>query len=215
MADGLHAMAQPLTVLRGALGAWKLHGSQAMEKDHYLEMATRQVGRMSDLFWGLQAVLDTAEGKSNREKFDIEELTRSVLEDMGSDLRECGARIDLTVLDSQIQVFGDAENTERAIRAALRVASSVSSGKGELRLSACSCTVRVELIAEAAANKGQPLSFADRLNLSLVESNIRGQGGRYKCVEDPLSILLELPRYGNKVKEGAVETDRAQEEACS
>ena len=51
------------------------------------------------------------------------------------------------------------------------------------------------------AKHGKNLSFADRLNLSLVETNIRSQGGEYRFVEDPLCILFALPAYRPEVKD--------------
>jgi len=51
------------------------------------------------------------------------------------------------------------------------------------------------VIVEQAAKHGKILSFADRLNLSLVETNIRSQGGEYEFVEDPLCILFALTAY--------------------
>ncbi len=195
MASGFHAMAQPLTVLRGALGAWKLRGSNGAESDRYIEMSTRQVERMSDLLLCLQEVLDTAESKPGRRKIDVGELVGLVMEDMTSVLQAWGGRIEAQGLDQTVQIHANADRTERAIRAALRVAASVSSPDGTIRLSAHRKEGHVEVTVEDTARHGKNLSFGDRLNLSLVETNIRSQGGKFECVEDPLCILFALPAY--------------------
>jgi hypothetical protein len=188
-------MAQPLTVLRGALGAWKLRSSLAGECDRYLDMSMKQVGRLGDLLSSLQDVLDTADGELSRVKVDIGELTVFVLEDMDSDLREWGVKIDAVEVDRSAQIRGDRDRTGRAIRAALRIASSVSSSGGLIRLSVGSCDGRVKVIVEQTTKHGKILSFADRLNLSLVETNIRSQGGECEFVEDPLRIRFTLTAY--------------------
>jgi hypothetical protein len=206
LANGLHAMAQPLTVLRGALGAWKLRGSLQAEKDRYLEMTSRQVERMSNLLSCLQDVLDTAENDSNWVNVDIGELIGLVLEDMSSVLREEGVGIDVTGLDRQpVKIHGHADRTERAIRAALRVAASVSSPEGLVRLSVRPCETSVEVIVEARrdAKTGTKRTSISPTGstLSLVETNIRSQGGEYRFVEDPLCILFALPAHRPEVKD--------------
>jgi hypothetical protein len=57
--EGLHALAQPLTVLRGALGALTMRGAVRPEAaSRYLEMSNTQVERLCDLLSGLQNLLD-------------------------------------------------------------------------------------------------------------------------------------------------------------
>jgi light-regulated signal transduction histidine kinase (bacteriophytochrome) len=195
MADGLHAMAQSLTVLRGALGACNLQGTESAKVERYLEMATKQSVTMNDLFAGLRAVLDSADGKANLEKVEIGELIRFVVQDLDSDLRECGAKVSFIELDAPVQILGDVEKTERAIRAAIRVAISASTRDGQIQLSVRSSKGRVEVIVETNTFEGKKLGFADRLNLSLIESNIRSQGGHHKFVENPVAVLFFLPAY--------------------
>jgi hypothetical protein len=206
-------MAQPLTVLRGALGAWKLRGALEAEKDRYLEMTSRQVERLSNLLSCLQDVLDTAENDANWVKLDIGELIGLVLEDMAPFLREQGAGIDVTGLDRQpVRIRGQADRTERAIRAALRVAAAVSSPEGLVRLSVHPGETLVEVIVESTSRREnrhentheKNLDFAGRLNLSLVETNIRSQGGTCAFAENPLSIAFALPAHRQEVSDPAL-----------
>jgi len=201
LTNGLHAMAQPLTVLRGVLGAWKLRGAAGAESERYLDMSTMQVERMVDLLSCLRDVLDSADGVPRRAKFDIAELAGHVVEDMTSDLQGRGIGIEAMNLDAPVQVLGDTDRTECALRAALRAASSVSSAGGSIRLSIRPVDERVEVILEHTAEHGKVLNFADRLNLSLVETNIHSQGGDYRFVEDPLRILFALPADRPEVKD--------------
>ncbi len=196
MANGLHAMAQPLTVLRGALGAWKMRGGPEAENGHYLQMSTNQVERMSDLLSCLQDVLDVADSKPNRSKVDIGAMIGLVLEDMSSVLQEWGGTIEGLEPDCHVQIQGDADRTERALRAAIRVAVSLSAHGEVIRLSVRRDEEQVQVHVESSASHRKTLGFADRLNLSLVETNIRSQNGAYECVEDPLCVLISLPAFG-------------------
>ena len=57
--EGLHAMAQPLTILRGALGALTMRGGLSPQAaSRYLEMSNTQVERLCNLLSGLHNLLD-------------------------------------------------------------------------------------------------------------------------------------------------------------
>jgi hypothetical protein len=57
--EGLHALAQPLTILRGALGALTIRGAVRPETaTRYLEMSNTQVDRLCNLLSGLHNLLD-------------------------------------------------------------------------------------------------------------------------------------------------------------
>jgi len=92
LANGLHAMAQPLTVLRGALGAWKLRSS----------LAGRTIGISicHETGWTHRRPAFEPAGcpgyggwRTESREIDIGELTDLVLEDMNSDLREWASRL--------------------------------------------------------------------------------------------------------------------------
>lgn len=196
-------MAQPLTVLRGALGAFKLRGSQAAESDRYIEMSMKQVDRMGDLLCCMQDVLDTADCEPRCTRVDFCDLIGLVLKGMSSELREWKGTVVRSGSSDPVYVHGDAVRTERALRATIRVLVSISAPGGTIWVSVGFNEGRVEVKAEQKAAHGRALSFTERLNLALVETNIRSQGGRYECVEDPLCILFTLPSYGVKAADQA------------
>jgi signal transduction histidine kinase len=57
--EGLHALAQPLTILRGALGALTMRDAVPPQAaSRYLEMSNTQVERLCNLLAGLHNLLD-------------------------------------------------------------------------------------------------------------------------------------------------------------
>ena len=58
IADGLHALAQPLTILRGALGALALRERIAPQNCRYIDMSMLQIERMCDLISLIQKRVD-------------------------------------------------------------------------------------------------------------------------------------------------------------
>lgn len=191
-------MAQPLTVLRGALGAWKMRGAVEAEKGRYLQMSVNQVERMGDLLSCLQDVLDVADSEPIRLKVDVGELIGLVLEDMNSVLGEWGGTIERVEPDCHVLIQGDANRAERALRAAFRLVVSLSAPGGVIRVSVRRAEGKVELLVEGTTSHRDTLSFSDQLNLSLIETNIRSQEGSYECVQDPPRILIALPAHGSE-----------------
>lgn len=63
--EGLHALAQPLTILRGALGALTMRGAVSPQAaGRYLEMSNTQVERLCNLLAGLHNLLDGVRSQS-------------------------------------------------------------------------------------------------------------------------------------------------------
>jgi nitrogen-specific signal transduction histidine kinase len=72
LAQGLHAMAQPLTILRGAAGALQLSPSVSVSDRRYVEMCAVQAERLCEMIVGLRDRLDAAQSEAAalREKID-------------------------------------------------------------------------------------------------------------------------------------------------
>jgi hypothetical protein len=206
----MHAMAQPLTVLSGALGAWKLRGSMMAESDRYIEMSAKQVERMSELLSCMQKALDTAEGEPKCARMEIGKLMGFALEGLCSELREWKGTIVRVGPSDPIYMHGDSERTERALRTAFRVLVSISPPGGMIWVSVQPLERQVEIKVEQKAEKGKILGCAERLHLSQVEANILAQGGSYQCVEDPLCISFTLPAQSSEAPGSGLDHDFAE-----
>lgn len=64
LADGLHAMAQPLTILRGAAGALQLSSSVSVADRRYVEMCAVQAERLCEMIASLRDRLDAAQDEA-------------------------------------------------------------------------------------------------------------------------------------------------------
>jgi hypothetical protein len=170
-------------------------------------MSVKQVDRMGDLLSCMQDVLDTADGDPQYAAVDVGELTGLVLEGMSSVLREWGGAVVRVGPSAPVYIYGDAARTERAIRAAIRALVSISVPGGTIWVSVGPNEGHVEVKAEQKGAHGKTLSFTERLCLSLVETNIRNQGGSYACVDDPLCIGFTLPAYSFEATDSAFAQD--------
>ena len=127
LADGLHAMAQPLTILRGVIGAMQLSEKVESGDRRYVDMSADQVGRLCDMLANLRCLLDVAQSEAVSSPQEWHELVGCVLEDYEGVLPTSGVRIVVAYPDHFMRVLADAARTEQAMRAALDMAKALAS----------------------------------------------------------------------------------------
>ena len=193
LANGLHAMAQPLTILRGALGAMSLAPTGASGQERYLDMSNKQMDRLCDMMAGLQGLLDAALFEARCCATELWETVEPVVEEVAASLRDAGIRIETTRPDQSVLAVADAGRLEQSVRAALKTAASVSHRDDVIQFDIRELDGWVELLFRAQGAPGKRLSSPDHLSLALVESSTLSQLGVYRCSEDPLCISVSLP----------------------
>lgn len=195
LADGLHAMAQPLTILRGAIGAMQLSERGASDDRRYVDMSAAQIGRLCEMLASLRSLLDVAQSVAVRAPQDWQELIGCVLEDYKGVSPTTGVRMVVTHPDHFMRVLADATRTEQAMRAALDMAQALASKGDEIQ-----CRVLpngLELRNDRGRVKG--LSSSERLILSFIETALRSQQGTCEFIEDPFCLSIALPRAESNI----------------
>jgi signal transduction histidine kinase len=193
LANGLHALVQPLTIVRGALGALSMSQGISPEHERYLQMSSAQVDRMCDLMSDLQTLLDATQFDAHSVDLDLSELIGPIIEDLHPVALQSGVQIAPMMPHDAIHAIADPARTEKALQASLKTAVSVASRGDVIRLDVLSRNGFVDLTVRNTNRHGKSLSSSDRLSLALVQAAIRSQHGVYECVEDPLRISLSLP----------------------
>lgn len=193
LAEGLHAMAQPLTILRGALSAAGLRGTVAPEDQRYIAMSSAQVERLCDLLCKLRALLDVEQFPPSFTTFDLLELAGRAIGDSETVQHENGVRITPPPKNSVALVLADSGRTEQAVCTALSTVIALSSPGDELQ-----CRVDVDaslarLVVQNGHRQGRNLSSADHLALSLIEASLASQRGTCVFTEKPLCLSITLP----------------------
>jgi hypothetical protein len=204
----LHAMAQPLTVLRGTLGTLKHRGTSASDAERYLEMSHRQVERLCDLVSGMRNLLDTVQFDAVCTATNLWELTASMVDRERCSLQQRGTRISLAKTNGDVWVLADSVRTELAISAALRVLWENTASGDEISVCLSSHDGFAELAVHAKSAVRTKMNSADRLYLSLAEACIDSEHGHFRFTADPLSFEIGLPLC---LEEGQRETEELRE----
>ena len=209
--EGLHAMAQPLTVLRSAVITAIAPKVSLEDQRRYLEISAQQVEGACQLFESLRELVFAWQNAADCQLIDLSQLLASVCEAQGKVLRQSGVELAVNVPNSQPLILGDKDRTLQSLFALLKIAASVSLAGHliEILVTPRGCTT--ELVLQNVCGQGKNLKSPARLTLALAEANIRSQRGDFQFVEDPFRIIFTLPAQDNST----VKTENAQSGTAS
>lgn len=192
LADGLHAMAQPLTILRGAMCALTFHDQIEPASRRYLDMSSKQVDRLCDLMSGMQNLLHSVQAKNKLTTFDLLELLDPVLQQHEAMASESSVQIAVTKPERPLYVLGEEQGVEQAFSAALRTAIAISGPNDRIEVQVAPHDGFASLILRNENFQGNSLGSFERFYLTVVETIIRSQCGVYEFSDNPFSISLHL-----------------------
>ena len=193
MTEGLHAMAQPLTILRSSVPALAAADVSPAKQQRYLELSVRQVHRACTLFECLQDLMIAGQTQADCTPVDLSAMVAAVAEDHKEALLELGIELRVQLPGDLPMALGDDTRTRQAISAGLTVAALVSASGDVIHMAATPCHQRVELILQVDRVHGVRLESHERLNLRLAQTNMLSQQGDYECIEDPFRVRLAWP----------------------
>lgn len=191
--NGLHAMAQPLTVLRAAIEMLSLPPEATVDRARYVEIAAVQVRRACAVFSSVHDLVSARLEAPHCMRLDLRAVTAPLIDHQRLSIEPSGVAIALLPDAAWLPVWGDAERTELAFAAALRTAAQVSSRGDVIELRAAPLAGFMQLTLLNARCHSERLSSVDRLELSLAETNILSQYGKFTFAGDPFSVSLSWP----------------------
>jgi hypothetical protein len=193
LAQGLHAMAQPLTILRSIAAAFAAPELAEIERLRYLDISREQVERTCSLFEGLQDLVIAKRHKSNDTSFDLTHLVTALVTDLKSSREVPGAELNVNLPGKPVVLYGDAAWTRQAAGAVLKVGLSLSEPGDVSEVLLEDLGDSAELTVRNSKRRAMPLNSLHLLRLALAETNMRTQNGRYECIADPFCVRLLLP----------------------
>lgn len=193
ISEGLHALAQPLTILRSSVAASGSPGVDALKQRRYLDLSSRQIDRACMLFEFLQDLVIANQIGADCAPFELADLLAVVAKDQGTALQAADVELRMAIPSGLPTMLGDVKRTQQALSAALKLAASVSAAGDVVELLVSACSEYVKLIVRNDRVHGRPLSSTERLSLSLAQANILSQQGEYEYAEDPFCMRMALP----------------------
>jgi hypothetical protein len=189
LADGLHAMAQPLTILRGAIGALQLTETGGSREPRYVAMCAAQVTRLCDMLANLRSLLDAVQFAAICSIENWQNLIETALDSYEPTLEKSGARFRVIRPERFVPIVVDRGRTQEALRAALDIAQSFASPGDEIQ-----CRILPNgLVLENECSQGKSVSSPARLALSLLETAILSQQAEYRFTNEPFCLSIAFP----------------------
>jgi hypothetical protein len=190
----LHAMGQPLTVLRCTVAAAAVQGIPAAKLEKYLGTSAGQVELLCGLFDCLRDLVDSSQFDGERSAVAVAQLVSFVLEDRMPLLQASDLAIDLNIpAELHSTMLADMNRSLKALTSVLEVAASVSSRGDVIEVRVAPKNGGVELIVQNERAHTRCFTMLQRMSLAVAEANIRSQEGDYLCAEDPFRVSLTLP----------------------
>jgi len=193
LSQGLHAMAQTLTILRASLGKTQI---DRMSKSELRELAlgsSMEVERVCTQFSWLQQIVtierfnpDLSAASVLPLIADVTGAVRRVFEDDGMVLRS-------TVPDICRTVLIDRTRTHQALSIILLIAHGLSRTKDTIELIVSSPSAHI--VRVVVRNTTSYLDAVDsqvNLDMALAESNIRSQMGSFSWSLQPFEVQIEF-----------------------
>jgi hypothetical protein len=191
--NGLHAVAQPLTVLRAAIEMLARPEAAGQNQKHYLEISEKQVARACDLFASVRELVASSVMQPRLASFELWGLLEPAIEEQTRRQQCSGVGLAVVRPETRQRVTGDADRTEQAFRAALNTALALASHGDVLEIHTARAQGFAEIAVMNARSHGRRLSASDRLAMSLAEVSILSQQGKYRWIDDPFCCWFALP----------------------
>ena len=189
LAEGLHAMAQPLTILQSCVLIAAKPELAKMATPEMLGDMAGEVERMCGLFRCLQDLVQANGGDGERSLVNLGDLARSAIETVGSRLRAAGVSAEVSGLESLPGMWMDEVRVKQGWTSLLEAALLTSSPGGALRISGEFERDSVAVWIEGDGGRREAGSVL-RLKVTVAKALLEAAGAEVTSTVDPFHVRI-------------------------
>lgn len=194
LSQGLHAAAQPLTILRAILSNPDTDQMSAGELRELTATSAIEVERVCKLFSYLRELVRAENAKPHLSSTPIVALLTYAVDGVKLLYEEDGILLNSTVPDTCQPVFIDRARTLQALSSVLLIAHGVSQAQDTVEvIVTCPTPNLVQVVVRNRNSHAESIDAEARLGLALAEANIRSQQANFSWCPGPFSVRIELP----------------------
>jgi len=191
IADVLHAIAQPLTILQVRLDQTVAEEMDAVELRAAIADSAQQVESLCNLFGYMQGFIVAQSEEPNFSVQDVAMMLEHVAEGMSLFYHEAQKKLCLRVPEGRQLVVVDQTRIYQALSRILLVAFEVSVAGDVVELTGAPCSDGVKIVVRKMETY-RALGKESALKLALAEANIERQGGKLTWTAEPFRVEIEL-----------------------
>ena len=192
LSRGIHAAAQPLTILRASLDRQLIDRMSIGELRTLAASSAMEVERVCVLFNCLQQFVITDSIKPHLIATPLLPLLATVVDGVNLLFEKDGMFLRLTAPDVCQPVLIDTARTLQALSSVLLTAHAVSRANDTVELIATSSRTVIRVVVRNANSYVDPLSAEASLGMALAEASIRSQQGRFTWCLQPFTAQIDL-----------------------
>lgn len=207
LSEGMHAMAQPMTVLRATLEIASGNAATVSQYQHAVDASLREMGRVAEAMGYLQELVRIARDAAQVAEVEVATVMELVEEDLRCVFNEAGVGLRVRVPGDLPKVMASAARLRQCLFHLLQHAVKKSDGTVEVVAGAAEGEIRIVVRANAIPKpRQQDGEWRGVIPcLALVETLAKMHGGELKWKADPFEAWLALPAAAssaNKLEPG-------------
>ena len=192
--QGMHAAAQPLTILLASLGTANTGRMSTAELRELSDSSAAQVQAVCTLFRYLQELLLAESTKAHLCPTSILPLLVHVVDGVELLFRKAGVSLSTSLPDSCQLVLIDRARTIQALTSVLLIVHALSSARDTVELILTSTPATVQIVIRNLHSPVQGINAEGSLSMALAETNMRSQQAGFSLSLQPFHVEIELQK---------------------
>jgi hypothetical protein len=194
LSHGIHAAAQPLTILLASLSKAHTDRMSTEELRELTASSSEEVQRVCTLFSYLQELVIAESIKPKLSATAILPLLASAAEGVQLLFRKQGIILSSTLSETCPLVLINGPRTLRALSSVLLTALALSSAQDQVEIIASTSIHGMQIVVRNVNLSVVSTSAEARLSMAAAEANIRSQQAGYVFTQRPFHVLIDLPK---------------------
>lgn len=194
LSHGIHAAAQPLTILLASLSKAHTDGMSTEELRELTASSSEEVQRVCTLFSYLQELVVAESIKPKLSATAILPLLASAVEGVQLLFHQQGILLSSTVPATCPLVLINGPRTLRALSSVLLTIHALSRARDHVEMTASASAHGMQIAIRNSNLSLASTSAEARLSMAAAEANIRSQQAGFVFSQRPFQVLIDLPK---------------------
>jgi hypothetical protein len=192
MSQGMHAMAQPLTILRAGFSLGRVDGMSLDELQEFTAKSALQIDRVCLLFGCMQQFIVMESSEPQLAVLPLTPLVDYAIEGINRLFQDGRISLRVNIPEVVFAVLVNRERTIQALSSVLLISHAVSNAEDTVEVIATRSSTTVQVVIKSTNPEIHELSSEELLTMALAEASLRSQHGSLSWTCGPFHARIEL-----------------------